>query len=201
MLAKLRRTGTELSVVWRTFASLNEQLMTFESVLAERKAELSERWADLILQTYPKETQKIWGRQKDRFKNPVGASIIEATRDLFEHMLDWQDAGKIAEGLDRLIRIRAVQDFSPSQAISFVFLLKKLLRDEFFKPMQKDGTLDQLLRFEARIDNLVMMSIDIYSKSREEVFRLRIEEVKRSQSQLLRRAGMIVDVTVDSSTD
>lgn len=175
--------------------------MTFESVLAERKAELSEKWADLVLQTYPKETQKIWGRQKDRFQNPVGAAIIEATRELFDHMLDWQDAEKIAEGLDTLIRIRSVQDFSPSQAISFVFLLKKLLRDEFFKPMKAEGTLDDLLRFEAKVDNLAMMSFDIYSKGREQIYRLRVDEVKRAQSNLLRRAGMIVDVTVEESTD
>ena len=183
------------------FVSFYEQIMTFESVLAQRKPELSEKWADLILQTYPKETQKIWGRQKDRFQNPVGAAIIEATRDLIDLVIDWQDAEKIAEGLDRLIRIRSVQDFSPSQAVSFVFLLKKLLRDEFFQPMKKDGTLEDLLRFEAKIDNLAMMSFDIYSKGREQIFRLRVDEVKRAQSSLLRKAGMLVDVTVDQSTD
>ena len=67
--------------------------------------------------------------------------------------------------------------------------------------MEKEGTLADLLRFEARIDNLAMMSFDIYTKSRDEVFRFRVEEVKRSQSSLLRQAGMIVDVTVDKSTD
>ena len=81
------------------------------------------------------------------------------------------------------------------------FLLKKLIRDEFFKDMEKDGTLADLLRFEARIDNLAMMSFDIYTKSREEVFRLRVDEVKRAQSNLLKRAGMIVDVTADKSAD
>ncbi|MGL1862995.1 MAG: RsbRD N-terminal domain-containing protein [Pseudodesulfovibrio sp.] len=175
--------------------------MTFESVLAERKTELSEKWADLVLQTYPKETQKIWGRQKDRFQNPVGAAIIEATRDLMDLIIDWTDAEKIAQGLDTLIRIRSVQDFTPSQAISFVFLLKKLLRDEFFKDMKADGTLDDLLRFEAKIDNMALMSFDIYSKGREQIFRLRVDEVKRAQSQLLKRAGMIADVTTDSSVD
>jgi hypothetical protein len=171
--------------------------MTFESELAERRAELSEKWADLILQTYPKETQKIWGRQKDRFQNPVGAAIIDATRELFDHMLDWQDAERIATSLDTLIRIRSVQDFSPSQAVSFVFLLKKLLRDEFFKTMQGNGTLDELLRFEAKVDNLAMMSFDIYSKGRETIYRLRVEEVKRAQSSLLRKAGLIADVTAE----
>ncbi|QJB56240.1 RsbRD N-terminal domain-containing protein [Pseudodesulfovibrio sp. zrk46] len=175
--------------------------MTFESELATRKDELSEKWAELILQTYPKETQKIWTRQKDRFQNPVGAAIFEATRALFDHVIEWQDATKIAEELDRVIRIRSVQDFTPSQAVSFVFLLKKLLRDEYFKQMDKEGKLAELLRFEAKVDNLAMMAFDIYSKDREQVFRMRVDEVKRAQSQLLKRAGMIADVTTDSSVD
>jgi hypothetical protein len=175
--------------------------MTFDTVLAERKADLSKGWAELVLRTYPKETQKVWTRQKDRFQNPVGAAILEATGELFELLIDWKDAEEIAVSLDKLIRIRAVQDFSPSQAIGFVFLLKKLIRDEFFKEMEKNGTLADLLRFEARIDNLAMMSFDIYTKSREQVFRMRVDEVKRSQRSLLRRAGMTVDVTVDNSTD
>lgn len=132
---------------------------------------------------------------------PGRAAIIEATGELIDHLIEWQDAGRIAESLDKLIRIRAVQDFSPSQAISFVFLLKKLLRDEFFQPMKKDGTLDELLRFEAKVDNLAMMSFDIYSKSRDEVFRFRVEEVKRAQSSLLRKAGLVADVTTEKSVD
>ncbi len=175
--------------------------MNFETELAECKDELSGKWAELILQTYPKETQKIWTRQQDRFQNPVGAAILEATRALIDHILEWNDAEKIAAELDRIIRIRSVQDFSPSQAISFVFLLKKLLRDTYFKSMDKEGRLGDLLRFEAKVDNLALMAFDIYSKDREQIYRLRVEEVKRAQSQLLKKAGMIADVTTDLSVD
>ena len=175
--------------------------MTFESQLAERKAEMAEKWADLVLRTYPKETQRVWGMQKDRFQNPVGAAIIEAARDLFDLMLEWTDAEGIARSLDQLIRIRSVQDFSPSQALSFVFLLKKLLRDEYFQPMKAEGRLEELLRFEAKVDNLAMMSFDIYSKSREQIYQMRVDEVKRAQSSLLRKAGMVADVTAERSVD
>jgi hypothetical protein len=177
--------------------ALKREWMSFETELAARRAELSEKWADLVLQSYPKETQKIWGRQKDRFQNPVGAAIVDATRELFDHMLEWKDAAQIAASLETLIRIRSVQDFSPSQTISFVFLFKKLLRDEFFKPMQAGGRLDELLRFEAKVDNLAMMSFDIYAKGRETIYRLRVDEVKRAQSSLLRKAGLIADVTAE----
>ncbi|WP_243544894.1 RsbRD N-terminal domain-containing protein [Pseudodesulfovibrio tunisiensis] len=173
--------------------------MSFENTLAERKQELVEAWADMILGSYPKETQKVWRKQHDRFQNPVGAAIHEAAQMLFDHLLEWKNAEGMAEALDKLIRIRAVQNFTPSQALSFIFLLKKLLRDEFFKTMEQEGTLGELLRFEAKVDNLSMMAFDIYSKNREVVYRLRVEEVKRAQHNLLKRAKMIVDVTADKA--
>ncbi len=65
--------------------------------------------------------------------------------------------------------------------------------------MEAEGKLGDLLRFEAKIDNMAMMAFDIYSKGREHIYRMRVDEVKRLQSQLLKRAGMIADVTTDSS--
>lgn len=169
--------------------------MTFETELAGRKSELAHAWADLVLGTYPLETQKIWKNQHDRFQNPVGAAIREATEELVDQLLEWSEAEKIAESLDKLIRIRSVQSFSPSQALSFVFLFKKLLRDEYFQTLDGEGRLAELLRFEAKVDNLALMAFDIYTKSRELVYRMRVDEVKHAQHSLLRRAGMIVDVT------
>ncbi len=171
--------------------------MGIEALIAERKAEMADKWADLIFETYPVETQKIWKNKKNRFSNPVGAAIREATGELVDHLVTWEDADAICTSLDKLIRIRSVQNFSPSQALNFLFLFKKLLRDEFFKEMRKNGELEHLLRFEAKVDNMVLMAIDIYSRSREQIFQLRVDELKRSQHTLLKKARMIVDVTTD----
>lgn len=169
--------------------------MTMEKRLAGLETELAEKWADAIFGTYPKETQQVWKNNKDRFSNPVGKAIRQATVELVDHLMTWEDASAIADSLNELIKVRAVQSFTPSQAIGFVFLFKKILRDEFFKALQAEGKLEDLLRFEAKLDNLAMMSFDIYSKSREQLFAMRVDEVKRSQRTLLRRAGMIADVT------
>lgn len=168
--------------------------MTLERRLSERRDELAEKWADLVLSTYPEETRKLWKQNKDRFTNPVGATIVDVTAKLLELVIVWEDAEEIAAQIDRLVRIRSVQNFTPSQAMSFVFLLKKLLREEFFAELSREGKLDELLRFEPRVDNLALMAFDIYCKGREEIFELRCREIKNAQHNLLKRARMIVDV-------
>ncbi len=175
--------------------------MTLEERLIQNRADLVEKWGDLILSTYPKETYKLWKGKKNKFQNPVGMTIYETARQLFDLTLEWKDADKVAEALDQLVKIRAVQNFSPSQALSFVFLFKKLLRDEFLDTLRENNGLEELLAFETRIDNLALISFDIYSKDRENIYNMRVNEVKKSQHNLLRRAKMIVDVTAPEAEE
>lgn len=167
--------------------------MNLENRLTEQRDSLVAKWADLIFASYPEETQRVWKRQHDQFANPVGCAIHECSAQLFDLILVWDDAETIAASLERLIKIRAIQDFTPSQAVSFIFGLKKILRDEYFKELRRDGGLDQLLAFEARVDNLALMAMDIYSNCRETLYNMRVKEVKSAQYNLLRRARMIVD--------
>ncbi len=166
--------------------------MDLERRLAEDKEELARKWYDLLLGAYPPETQKIWKAQLDGFQNPVGETMKEATAKLVGLILSWDDAAAIGHELDRIIKIRAVQDFKPSQALAFVFQFKKLLRDTYLDEVKKSGEWDALLGQEAKIDNLALMALDIYCKCRQQVFDLKVAEIKRAQHNLLIRANMIV---------
>ncbi|MFW5836391.1 MAG: RsbRD N-terminal domain-containing protein [Desulfovibrionaceae bacterium] len=161
--------------------------------LSEERADLAEKWLALLLQTYPQQTQQLWMRNQDPFANPVGSSFRQAVSALLDQILDWSDAEAISEALDKIIRIRAVQDFSPSQAVSFVYQLKRLVREGYMQKAVAAGTMEQFLDFEARLDNLALMAFDVYTKCREEVYEMRVKEVKNAQHKLLLRAKMIVD--------
>ena len=175
--------------------------MNLEQRLAEQRDSLVAKWADHILGSYPEETRRIWKGQTDQFANPVGCAINECASALFDLTLAWDDATAIGENLERLVKIRSIQDFSPSQAVGFVFGLKKILREEYFDDLKRDGALDQLLAFEARVDNLALMAMDLYAKSRETIFNMRVNEVKSAQYNLLRRARMIVDQTAKGAEE
>ncbi len=159
--------------------------------MAVRSEELAQKWADLVLGTYPAETQAVWRKNRDQFTNPVGHSILRSTSELIPLLLAWNDAEAVARSLETLVKIRAVQDLSPGQALSFVFLLKKLLRQEFTAELSAKGELEELLRFETRVDNLAIIAFDLYVAARDQVARMRVEEVKRAHTNIVRRANLM----------
>ena len=122
-------------------------------------------------------------------------------------MLKGEDFKNISPFLERVIRVRAVQDFSPSRAVEFVFLLKDVLRDELKGEIRRKDILEDLLRFESRIDSLAMFAFDMYERCREEIYEIRVNEVKGSMSRLLKRADRMSHVsmerfdTVNENTD
>lgn len=167
--------------------------MDFVNVLTERKDELAQKWGELLLGTYPAETQAVWKGNKSKFSNPIGTAIDQGTAVLFDLILEWNDADRIKSEMEHLVKIRAIQNYEPSKAVSFIYLLKKMLRDEFMDELAEQGELAQLLKFETRVDNMALMAFDVYATARETVFNSRVNEVKNAQYNLLRRANMIVD--------
>ena len=83
----------------------------------------------------------------------------------------------------------------PAKAVGALYLLKDILRSdvlpECLKPeLAGQDMLTAYLDMESRIDTLGLMALDMYSEARERVFRIRVEEVKRSQSQVIRLAKL-----------
>jgi len=169
-------------------------------VISARSEELAHKWADLILGTYPEETQVVWRKNRDQFTNPVGAAILGATSALIPLLVTWNDAEAVAKALEQIVKIRSVQDFTPSRALSFVYLLKKLLRQEFAEQLDGRGELSELLRFETRVDNLAIIAFDLYVAARDQIARMRVEEVKRAHVNIVRRANLMkADVTAQKA--
>jgi len=129
--------------------------------------------------------------------NPVGYSIKEKTEDLFVELIneDEFNSEKISSIMDEIVRVRAVQDFSTSEAISFMFLLKDTITDELKKLTETDKTLlYDVVSFYGKIDKAVMIAFEIYSKCREKLFEIKVEGVKNQVSGLLRRSDLIAEI-------
>ena len=168
--------------------------MNLKDRLSEKKKPIQERWFNLIVETYPPETVQFLKSQKDRFANPVGSTIFQGIEDIFDHILQGSEPEKIGIFLDNVIRIRAVQDFTSSQAIGFIFQLKKVIREELKNEIRENGLSDELLALESEIDNLALLSFDIFMKCREQVYDLKANDLRNMTYTLLRKSNLIYDI-------
>lgn len=175
--------------------------VTLESFLLQKRSAIVRKWLDVVLETYPAETAKFLKGQKNRFANPVGSIVSQGIEDLFQELLQTQaiDPERVAPFLDRIIRIRAVQDFSPSQAIAFVFLLKKVIREELGFAIRENQLSEELSALESRIDRLALLSFDVYMQCREKVYELRTTEWKNRLFRLLQKADLLCEIEEQKS--
>ncbi len=168
--------------------------MKLTKLLAQKKAPIVGRWLDLIFETYHDDAQRFLRKQKDRFANPVGTTISKEIENLYDALIEGLKPDRVSPLLDRIIRIRAIQDFSPSQAVNFVFLLKKAIKKEILGEILEDQLSEDLAMIESRIDDLALLAFDIYMNCREKLYEIRANEAKNQVSRLLQRAGMISEI-------
>ena len=178
---------------------IKEKPMKINLFLIEKKPEILKKWFDLILETYPPETARFLQSQKNRFANPVGHTISEGIESIFEEFLQGMNSDKISPFLDNIIRIRAIQNFPPSQALSFIFLLKKVIREELADDIREHRMFEELLTLESRIDVLSGISFDIYMKCREKLYELKANELKSLTYKILQRPNTATEVNTDET--
>jgi hypothetical protein len=165
-----------------------ELVMVLADRLREKSSAIAERWLRDTLATYPGESAAAFQRQTDPFANPVGHAVRAGTRAALDAFLHGEQPHKICFCLDEIIKIRAVQEFSPSRAISFVFLLKDAIRAELAAEDGHGSSCDsELTELEKQIDQIALGAFDIYMRYRAQVCELRINEVKRSVAKLVER--------------
>ena len=90
-------------------------------------------------------------------------------------------------------KIRAVQEFSPSRAVGFVFCLKDAVRSVLGESLKDPAHASGLAELDGQIDRLALMAFDVYVQCRERFYELRVKELKRqipwAVSRLNRDAG------------
>jgi hypothetical protein len=103
--------------------------MELATLLEQNRETILGRWFDLIAGTYPEVTSAFLAKQKDQFRNPVGHAISQSIGPIYDQILSAMDTDELLHALDGVIRIRSVQDFTPSGAVVFIFQLKTAIRD------------------------------------------------------------------------
>ncbi len=153
--------------------------MSLTTLLANKRKEILDAWVTRILETYPEHSAAFMKRQPNRFANPVGHTFAHDTGVLFDHLLGDGDIAAATAALERINKIRAVQDFCPSEAVAYVFFLKSAVRKVLSRELN-DGRLQaDLFALESKIDDMALLAFDGYMQCREKLFKIRCDSIKR----------------------
>lgn len=165
--------------------------MKIVDLIRQKKSLILQKWFRQLLETYPPETARFLLKEKDKFANPVGNSIYEGMEGLLEQLITGMDKERLYAFVEQMIKIRAVQEFTPSQAIGFVFKLKHIVREEL---ALQSGQVScrEMLAFEDKIDEISLLLFDLYAECRERVCQIRIDEMKNRTHRVMQRINMLV---------
>ena len=142
------------------------------------------KWLAQVLEDYPEETSRFLLQTNDPFRNPVGRALREGLPVLLDEIAGGMDSSRIDKALDEIVHIRAIQDFSASQAVGFLLLLKPTIREEL---TPSSPVLETLF---SRIDEMVLRAFDLYMRCREKTYEIKANEAKRRVYLLERAAGV-----------
>jgi len=171
--------------------------MRLKNLLAQKQTVIVKQWFGRVVETYPSGSTKFLKGQQDRFANPVGRTIYLGLESLFDQLVKGIDHKALTSCLDPIIRIRAIQNFSPSQAVGFIFFLKEVIRTSLAQEISEEQIDDELLSFESQIDELSLIAFNIYMKCREKIYELKANEIRNRTFKAFERAGLVNELPED----
>jgi hypothetical protein len=178
---------------------------TLCNLVSRHRAAVLADWLERIFAGYPPETARFLRTNKDPFGNPVGTALRDELGTVLDGAVGVVDDERLRSALDRIVRIRAVQDFMPSAAVGFLLDLKPILRQ-----LVEDAGVtarDELDRIDRLVDRVVVMGFDVYAGCRERVFEIRVrsirdlslKQIERLNEWRIRRGGAAPAAEVETS--
>lgn len=176
--------------------------MDINELLQKRKKAILTGWFDRVAESYPPETADFLRRQKDDFANPVGSTVKRELERIFDSLLAGDVASdEVGDFVDRIVRVRAVQDFTASQAVGFILELKQVLRAVLGQEIEKLSLAEQLSSLEQQIDALCLLAFDIYMGCREQLYSIKANEIRNIYAQVLKRSGVFYEMPEQGKPD
>lgn len=168
--------------------------MDLSALLRERRADILKRWFESVLEGYHEEARTSLRRQKAQFANPVGFNLAQGLEGMFDGLLSGVMPGEVSTQLDAIVRLRAVQDFKPSEAVAFILHLKTIVRDVLGQDFPQDSrTHEDLRKFDTAVDDLALFAFDLYMQCREKIYAIKAEEARSATFRLLQEAKILTE--------
>jgi len=168
--------------------------MTLAALLASNRKAIARDWMERILEGFPAQSVKFIRSEGDRFRNPIGSTLRSGVDAVLDALEDGGDRGRLANAVEGMIRLRAVQGTSPFEAVSFLVDLKGVVA----KTLRGKASPGDLAAFDQTVERLVLDAFDLYMQCREKVFEIRLMELRNRTFKLLEREG---EVSLDRGKD
>ncbi len=134
------------------------------------------QWVDYTLSSYKSST--FFKKGPDKFSNPVGGNTREALGKLFKLLVKDTDPKEFVAPLDQIMRIRSIQEFTASEAVAPIHAVKHITREILAKDSERKQFIADLYDFEFAVDLAVLAAFDLYMQCREQLYKVRIKEIK-----------------------
>jgi hypothetical protein len=167
--------------------------MNLKELLQEKRSAIIAAWFETVVETYHEETRGPLRRQNAPFTNPVGFNTAEGLGGLFDGLMKGMMPAETSRFLDAIVRIRAVQDFAPSEAVRFIFRLKDVIRKELAEALRDQAVSAELVSFEGAIDDLALFAFDLYLQCREKIYDIKAREAQSATFRLLQQAKILTE--------
>jgi hypothetical protein len=131
-----------------------------------------EQWVARTAESCPRHAAALLSKERDPFRNPVGDTLRRSMSELLRELSGEMDGTAIDSALDPIIRLQVVQGFAVDDAVRFVSLLKPILGD--LRLEQNSAALAD------KVDRLAGLAVDKYAQCREQLARIRVNEVRRA---------------------
>ena len=159
--------------------------------LTQKKSSIVKAWFEKVASTYPIDTAQFIKNQRDPFANPVGQNSLKSLDAMFDLIVVGFEREAARPLVDPIIRIRAIQDFTPAQAVRFIFDLKTIIRQSVPADQKGAPGSKALLLLDERIDELGLLAFDIFMQCREKIYELKATEMRERTYSAFSRAGLI----------
>ena len=170
---------------------MGDPTLSISDLLSQKRKNLLNKWFEATISSYPPETARFLRREKDRFANPVGRTILEGLEPILDGLIKGRAPEESTTFLDNIIRIRAIQDFTPAQALDFIFVLKGIVRRELGEELWQGGLMEGFLAFQEALDGLAKTAFNVYMGCREEISELRMGEMRNRTERILERINSV----------
>ena len=135
-----------------------------QTIITDNFQAISEEWQEAFFATYG--SADFLRRKTNQFANPVGSTISSSIEEILQLLRKGAGKDALRSPLDGIFRIRAIQEFTPSQALAPLLAIKPLLEKHTPKKGASLTAADWSM-----IDSMVLLAFDIYMECREQIYR------------------------------